>query len=390
MYPPAEVGVAAAVITSAMMLATLSVPLGRLYERFLPLAGTRTEPLLKQGFLVVAATATLLGIALVAFGPRHMLFETGWGMASYPLLVMVFAIFTLQDKATAGLGVARWAAAKNSVHSAAKLAAVFVFAGAGSAAVIVASWGTTAAAASLCILVAVRHRCRSHPRFLGTPNLPPRRELWSYFGSSFGINAAWAIGPFMVPLIVLSQLGAEANAHFAVTWAIITALYAMVRLVVSPYVAEVAGSPDKVASLTLRLVGLVAVVSCVGSVALVVVGPLMLSLVGKEYRADGQGLLYLAAAFLPLSAVGAIYECVARVQRKLMLLMAMTCVSMFVIVCGSLIGTRSVGVVGVGWAYLAAEMISACVFIAPTVLWIWRNAKANKTGIPACGTPLEL
>jgi O-antigen/teichoic acid export membrane protein len=379
LYPPREVGIAAALITSATVLSALAVPLGRLYERFLPLAGTRTGPLLTHGFLVVAATAVLLGIGLVAFGPRHTLFETGWAMGSYPVLVMVLAVFTLQDRATAGLGVARWGAAKNSFHSVAKLAILVIFAGVGSAAAIVASWGTTAAVAALCLLVAVRRRYRSHPRFQVAPNLPPCRELWSYFGSSFGINAAWAIGPLLVPLIVVAELGAEANAHFAVTWAIINALYLMVRLVVCPYVAEVSASPDKVAPLTFRLVGLVAAVSLVSGVGLLVVGPSMLSLVGSEYRADGQGLLYLAAAFVPLSAVGAIYEGLARVQREMMLMMVVSCLSTFVTVFGSLIGTRLLGVVGVGWAYLAAEMVSAIALFVPTALWLRRTVKANGT-----------
>jgi len=102
-------------------------------------------------------------------------------------------------------------------------------------------------------------------------------------------------------------------------------------------------------------------------------------MVGTEYRAEGQGLLYLAAAFVPLSAVGAVYEAFARVERRLRLMMAVLCVSTFLSVFGSLIGTRLVGVVGVGWAYLAAESVSAAVLFAPTVLWLRRTAKATVT-----------
>ena len=264
-------------------------------------------------------------------------------MACYPVLVMVLAIFTLQDKVTVGLGVARWSAAKNSFQAVARVVALvlFVLAGTDSAMSIVVAWGATAAAAALCILVAVRHRYRSNPRFLVPPNLPSRDQLWSYFGSSFGITVLWSIGHLVVPMIVVTQVGAEANAYFTVTWAIISALYLTVHLVVSPYVAEVAANPGKVASLSWRMVRMVTAVICVGSIGLVVVGPIMLSVVGAEYRVQGQGLLYLAAVFVPLSAVGAIYEGFARVQRRLGLMLAVRCVSTCLIVVGSLIGTRS-------------------------------------------------
>ena len=163
LFPAEEVGTAAAVITSAVMLSTISIlSIDALYERFLPQAGTHAGPLLKQGFLLVAATALLLGAGLVVFGPSYALFDAGWAMACYPLLVMVLAVFTLQDKATVGLGVARWSAAKNSFHAVAKLVLLLVLAlvWTDRAVSIVVAWGATAASGG-----AVRSGC-------GTPPVP--------------------------------------------------------------------------------------------------------------------------------------------------------------------------------------------------------------------------
>ena len=137
--------------------------------------------------------------------------------------------------------------------------------------------------------------------------------------------------------------------------------------------AEVAANPDQVASLTWRMLRMVAAVTCVGSVGLVVVAPIMLGVVGAEYRAQGQGLLYLAAVFVPLSVVGAIYEGYARLQRRLGLILAVRCVCTCLIVFGALVGTRTVGLAGVGWAYLVAESVSAMVLLAPVVLWLRRT-----------------
>jgi O-antigen/teichoic acid export membrane protein len=378
LFPAREVGIAAAQINSAVMLSFLSIlSLDTIYERFLPVSGTHARSLLKHGFLLVAVVAALAGTALVVFGPRESMFDSGWEMVSYPVLVMVLAVFTLQDKATAGLGVARWAAAKNAIHSMGKLIAVLALAWTGAAVSIVLAWGVTAAVIALYLLFALDRRSRSNPRFLGIPNLPPRQQLWSYFGSSFGLTACWAVGNLAVPLIVLTQVGAEANAYFAVSWAIIIALYVTLDLIVSPYVAEAAANPDKVISLTWRMLRTLAVVTCMGSIGLAVVAPAMLSVVGAEYRTQGQGLLYLAAIFVPLAAVTAVYEGFARLQRRLRLLLGVRCVATVVIVCGSLILTRTAGVSGVGWACLAAESVAAAVLIGPVIVWI-RRARSGE------------
>lgn len=371
LFPPRQVGIASALITSAVMLSTLSVvSLDAMYERFLPVAGSRAGALLRHGYVLTASLAIVMAVAFIACAPSELLLDSGWSMAGYLTFVLVLAVFTLQDKASAGLGVARWAAAKNAFHSLAKLIAVATLAWTGLAAAIVVAWGATAAASALWLMIALHRRSLSEPRFRVAPNLPPRRELWSYFGSSFGLTALWAIGPLVVPLIVVAQIGVEANAYFAVTWSMVSALYLVVHLVVSPFVAESAAHPDQVAVLSRRMIRTVVLVSAVGAAGLALVGPVMLGVIGAQYRAHGAGLLYLAAVFVPLSAPGAAYEGLARVHRKLKLALAMGFVSTALIVVGSLLATRAVGVVGVGWAYLVAESLAAVVLIGPLIRWL--------------------
>ena len=374
LYPAEAVGVGAAVLTSGVMLSTLSLlSIDTLYERFLPMAGVRTGTLVMRGFLIVAATALIAGVAVVAVGPSE-LFVSGWMMILYPLLVMEHALFALQDKATAGLGVARWAAAKNTFHAVVKLAALVALAWTGSALSIVLAWGATGAVAVVVVLLAMRRRYRTDPQFLGPPTLPSDRQILLYFRTSFGLTAVWAIAPLVIPLIVLSQFGAEANAHFAVTWAIVNALYITVHLILSPYVAEVAAHPDKLYALSRRMLQTMAVVALGGSLGLMLIGPFALGLVGGEYRSEGEGLLYLAALFIPLSAVAAVYEGFARVNRKLGLIFAARTVGTVLIIGGSYVGTAMFGVVGVGWAYLVAEAVTAAIVIVPVVRWL-RRAK---------------
>ncbi|CAN5178813.1 hypothetical protein BH11ACT6_BH11ACT6_14390 [soil metagenome] len=373
LYPAEAVGVGAAVLNSAVMLSALSLlSIDALFERFLPTTGERTGPLVTRGFLVVAVTALIAGSVAVLVGPDE-LFESGWMMALYPLVVVGHALFTLQDKATAGLGVARWAAAKNTAHAIAKLVALVALAWTGTAVSMVLSWAVTGAIIVVVVLLAMRRRYRTDPQFLGPPTLPPVRQILRYSGSSIGITAVSVISPLALPLIVLSQFGAVANAHFTVAWAMVGALYVTLHLVVSPYIAEVSAHPDKVGSLSLRMVKTMVVASLIGSLALVTVGPIALGLVGGEYRTEGEGLLYLAALFIPLSAVTAIYEGFARVNRKLGLILAVRGVAAVLIAVGSYVAVPVYGVIGVGWVHLVIEAVTTAIFIVPVLRHLRRN-----------------
>lgn len=380
LFPAHEVGLASAIITSAVLLSTMStLGLDVLYERFLPVAGTRAPTLLAHGFLLVAAMGVLTGAVLVALGPRDPLFLSGWSMGGFPLMVMVLAVFALLDKASAGLGVARWSAAKNLAHAVAKMAVVVALAIWDQAVTIVLSWTLTALVAAVGTYILLRRHSIRHPRWQQPPAMPPRRQMWSYFGSSFGIASLSSFGPLVVPLIVVSQVGPSANAYFAVAWAMISALYLMLHLIVSPYIAEVAAHPEQVATLSRRMVGTVSVVAVLAAGGLITVGPLLLGLAGSEYRTQGTELLWLAAAFLPLSAVGAVYEGFARVQRRLSLYLSVQVLVTAVIVAGSWFGARSVGLIGVGWAYLSAEALSAAILIGPAVHWLRRAGGHTRT-----------
>ncbi|AII05285.1 O-antigen/teichoic acid export membrane protein [Rhodococcus wratislaviensis] len=388
LFPADQVGVASALISTAIMLSTLSnLSLGSMFERFLPVAGHRAGPLLVKGFAAVATLAFVSAVGLIVLGPRDTLFENNLEIAIYPVFVVVLALFALQDQTVSGLGVARWAASKNVFHALAKLLAVVVLAASGSALAIVASWGVTAAIAVVVVLTSMGLRIRSDPRYRQVPSLPSNKELGVYFGSSYGISALGAIAPLVVPLIVVTRVGTAANAYFAVTWSIVSALYIMVNLMVGPFVAEAAAHPDKIVSLSRRFVRTIAVVAVVGGFGLAFVAPLALGFIGDEYRAEGTPLLHLAAVFVPLTVIGAVYDGLARVYRRLTLAVVTQCLATVVIIVGSLVFSSSIGVAGVGWAYLAAETLTAVILAGPLISWLrrlrnrakWERWLAKKT-----------
>lgn len=371
LFPAHEVGVASALLSSAIMLATLSnLSLGSMFERFIPQSGSRARILLIRGYLTASALAVVLSCCLIWLGPSEVLFTATWEVVGYPILVVVLAVFALQDNTTASLGVARWGAYKNTLHSIVKLVAIVALAKIGSASTIVFAWGLTAAVGAACLAAALRRRVRADPRFALAPNLPPRQELWSYFGSSYGITALGSVAPLIVPLVVVSQLGAEDNAYFAVSWSMVSAAAIMIGLLVGPFVAESAAHPDKAPELTARFIKMIGAVAILGGLGLAFVGPVILGFIGEQYENHGTPLLRIAGIFLPLLAVSVAYDGLARVHRRLRLALVMQCVATAVIVVGTFVTTSRMGVDGVGYSFLLAQFVSAAVLLVPLLKWL--------------------
>ncbi|MBY4272259.1 lipopolysaccharide biosynthesis protein [Rhodococcus fascians] len=371
LFPVEEVGSASAVIASAVMIATLSnLSLGSMYERFLPTAGVRAKSYVLRGYAAVLSLALILGCAFLVVAPVDELFTTTTEIATFPIFVGVLAVFALQDQTSSGLGFARWAAAKNVFHAVVKLAVLALTYETGRSFTIIAAWAVPAAIAAIVLFRAFGKKLGSDPRYQLAPSLPPRKELWSYFGSAYGITALGTMAPLMIPIIVVSTLGPEQNAYFSLTWSIVSAIYVLIGVLVGPFVAEAAAHPEQFSRLAKRFIGLLCIVAIGGSFFLAVVAPFGLGIVGPDYRENGTIIVHLAAVTIPLSVVGALYDGLARVRRRMRLAVLVQIAATIIIVTGSLTLSPSLGIAGIGWSYLAAEAFGAVVLLVPLIRWI--------------------
>ncbi|WP_037140143.1 lipopolysaccharide biosynthesis protein [Rhodococcoides fascians] len=371
LYPVAEVGSASAVITSAVMLSTLSnLSLGSMYERFLPVSGRLAKSFVVRGYITVTAFAFVLGCGFLLVAPVDKMFTSTAEIVSFPPFVAVLAVFALQDQTSSGLGVARWAAGKNVFHAVVKFVLLLALFSTARSTSIIAAWAVPAIIASVVVFRAMLKNLRNEPRYKSEPDLPPRRELWSYFGSAYGITALGSLAPLLVPMIVVATLGAEDNAYFSLTWSIVSALYILISVLVGPFVAEVAANPEQFNRLTKRFMTMVCIVAVGGSFFLAVIAPFGLGIVGEQYRENGTIIVHLAAVTIPLSVIGSLYDGLARVQRRMRLAVVVQVVATTIIIVGSLTLSSRLGIAAVGWAYLAAEAFGALVLIVPLIKWI--------------------
>lgn len=363
----AEVGRASAIISSASLIAILAnFSLGRLYERFLPLAGADTSQLVRRGIGFAACTALLFGTVFVLVGPRSQLFSNWVEALLFPLFVAVLAFYALQDQILIGLGRPRTIATKNIGQSTAKLVAVAAMIPLATGTAIVWSWVAPAAVITAIIAVVVIRR--EIARREGPPDLPPRRDLFQFFASSYAINAVHVTVPLLVPLIVVAQLGTEMNAYFSMCWLVVNTLGILIGATAAPFVATASTPGADLRSCTMRFVLLCGGAAVAGCLALLVAAPLILSILGSDYAEHGTTLIRIMAFTLPSVALMTIYTALARLRRRLRLAVTAQVMLGIVVVFGVIVTLPHWGINGVGYTYLAAEMMCTLILVGPTVV----------------------
>lgn len=365
-FPTETVGRASAAVTTATMLGTLAcLSLGGSYERFLGESGRRTRRYIVLGLALVAALALLLGTAFVALGLADRLVEDPAQRWAFPGIVLAFALYALVDPICIGLGGATWAAAKNICTAVVKLAPVVLLSGSGALA-LSGSWALVALTAAA-VTAGGALRSRTVRLREAAPTLPPARELLAFQGASFTLMIVATAVPLVLPLVVLTSLGATQNAYFNLAWSLCAAVGTLYAAVMSSYVATAANDPRQVAAHTRRVVRLLVLTGLAGGVGLAGAGPVMLHLVSPAYAEAATPLLRLMAVSFALQSVVFLYGAMSRVVRRQRLVVAVQTASAAGIVGGVLWALPQHGLTGVGLVHVAVEAVCALVVAVPCV-----------------------
>ncbi len=362
-----QVGQASAIISTMVTLGTIAnLSLGPMLERFLPISGRRAGGYLVKAQLITAGFAVLLGVGFCLVGPVEDMFSEPWQPPVFVGFVVVQAAFALQDNVLTSLGVARWAAVKNTGHAALKIVTLLLVVVAAGGFALAASWGVVSGLAVVGGLVVGQTR---RPRLTAEfrDDLPPHRELWSYFASNYGIVVIASVPGLVIPLLVLSQRGAEQTAHFNLSWVLVAAFFTVLGAVVGPFVAEAAARPDEVLSLLRRFVRLVVPIAVAGGLFLAFLAPWLLHLVGKDYGTESVPLLRAMGLTVTLTAFTACYTVLAKVERKLALLVWVQVGSAILLVGLTALWVEPLGLAGIGLAYLVVQVLSCLVMVGPLI-----------------------
>jgi O-antigen/teichoic acid export membrane protein/tetratricopeptide (TPR) repeat protein len=365
LYDRQALGRCSALVSALIVVSSLAqLDLPTILPRFLPQAGRSAGRFIAYGYGASSVAALAVGVGFVTILPR---LSSQWQfLRTSPSLAVLFVvalvmwgIFALEDAALTGLHRAVVVPVENSVYGMAKL---FLLVG---VATVLPSTGVFAAwlVPLLAIVPAVNWLIfRRYVKLRDATKASGLRAreiirfaLLDYLGSLF----AQGYG-YVLPLLVLSVLGAAANSSFFVAWTIASALELAAYNFGTSLLVEGVRAPGRLAQLTRGVLIRCGLITVSGAAVMAAGGRIILRLFGPAYGDASLLLALLGTATIPISVVVvtlALDRIAGRTGR-----VALTQLTLAVLVLGlSVPLMKKFGIDGVGFACLTAGLVVAVV-----------------------------
>lgn len=344
-------------LTFISMIATLN--LNNVFIRFLPASGRLATRFVWRGYVAVAIIGIAVGVGYVATGLAATIVPAHFpDRVLFVAAVPIFAVFTLEDSVLTALRITHWVPLENGITVLARILMlpVLVFLPARSA--ILLAWiGPAALAVIIVNGYLFGHALPARPHRDGD-GLPPWRRLASFVVAEYLTSLFGAAVLQVMPLIVVSRLGATEGGYFALPWLICTSITVFLWSVGASFIVEVVTAGEYSMSMmarSLRLWGVVCVVSMFG---VLVVGPFVLQAAGHGYASHATVFLLIIGVSVPFGFVRVLYSAFTWLEQRVWMLLGITIVSAAALL-GLTLALLRLGLAGVGWAYLISQVVGA-------------------------------
>ena len=367
LYHVDTVGASSAVISTLLLLSAVAqLGLGTGMMRFLPRAGTDTRRLilLSYGAVILTSGVLALGFALLG-GALEFKGVMGRGplLAVFAILAtMSWSIFYLQDAVLKGLRRAKWVFIDNLLYNLAKIATLVFGARYMVHAGIVESWFLPTPIMIVLIgwmIFGVFTRPENIvPSPVGGERLTLREVATSAGGDHVGSLVAEA-AVRLLPLLVLAVLGVAENAYFYQAWLVATPIALFASSMADSFSAEAATDRPSIGRYSRDILRHMALLILPVAALLAVAAPLVLTLFGRTYAAEGTVLLRWLCLSSPLVIFNAWYLAYLRVTGRIKRVVWLQVLAAAVLIALSYLLIHPLGVAGVGIAWLISQAAEA-------------------------------
>ncbi|MGH8906049.1 MAG: lipopolysaccharide biosynthesis protein [Egibacteraceae bacterium] len=351
LYSPEEVGTGAALISAMLLFSgATQFSLTGVLVRFLPRAASHS---LVFGSYAASMGAGIVVTSAVLLLGRHwvppVLRLPGWAGVWFAAAVAIWSLFVLQDSVLTGLRQAVWIPVENIVFGIAKILALAVFAKMELPWGVFLSWTVPVALSVLPVNWLIFSRLL--PRHLAAGRAAFERfgrgQLWRFIAGDYIGSLFWQTGSTGLPLLVGSLLGNEANAYFAVPWAVVTAVDLVTTNLAVSLTVEAAADRSRfqeyARAMSRRGLGLI----ILGVALVIAFATPVLRIFGHQYAANGTtALRLLAIATLP-KAVTILYLAACRVQRTTGRIARVEAAHCLLVLASAIVLGRHLGLTGV-------------------------------------------
>lgn len=367
LYATEDVGRASATIAAMLTLANLAnlnLPMGLL--RFLPTAGERGPAFVRRAYAVTAGAGAVLaaGFVLVAPGVSGGLaFLRGSTATAVTVVVGValWCVFALQDAVLTAVRRAHWVPVESGLFGLVKIALLVVLAGTAGGDGIVLAWLVAMALAVPPVNAYLFARALPrHAAERGGGRPLAVRDVARFVGADYAGVLLVHLSTTALPLLVLSLLGAAANALFFVAWTIGASLLRVAANVGYSLTVEGAFDERLLAEHGRRALGRCLQLVGLGAVVVLVAAPWLLAVFGPDYR-DAAVLLRLLAVSAVPASVNLVSLALLRVRRRLARIVTLQGVQCAAMLGLTLLAAPRAGLAGVGAAWLVTQLVLCAV-----------------------------
>jgi O-antigen/teichoic acid export membrane protein len=194
------------------------------------------------------------------------------------------------------------------------------------------------------------------------------RTTYHFSVGNYLTNLFMSAPTYILPLMVLNLLGADATAYFYVTLMIASLLYMIPNAVSTSLFVE--GSHGEALKTTvLKSIYAIFLLLIPAIVLLYLFGDFVLGLVGKDYSMSGFELLKVMVIASVFVAVNTIFSSIKRVQKEVKQLLLLNGVTSLLLLALSYVFMLNFGLIGAGYAWIISYGISAVI----VGLLVWRE-----------------
>jgi O-antigen/teichoic acid export membrane protein len=385
------VGRTSAEIVAMTMVANLAqLSFGSIFERFLPVAGTRTRSFIKRAYSMCVATALVLSVIYVFSGlGRHVVPHTRFGQIFFIVTAVMWTIFVLQDNALVGLRASRWVPVENILFAIAKLALLPVMLWVSAAQGVFLAWSAPVVLTIICVNWYLFGRRIPEHESLKLPNesLPKSRELFFLAGAQYATLLFSVFTPSIVALIVIERLGPVANAHYYVPSLIYTGLSLIIVSIIRSFLVEAASEPHHLRRHTnMAIVAMTAVLIPTVTIGVIFASD-FLRIFGTDYADRGTTLLRMMLLSLPLSAVPLFYSTFAWLDRRVWWMTVRNLVDVVVFFCVMFALIGHYGILSIGIGFLASSALQGIFFLPISIKRYRMTSNSDPPNTDSLGAP---
>jgi O-antigen/teichoic acid export membrane protein len=393
LYSQRALGRASALVSALLLVSALAqLNMGNVLPRFLPLAFRRSGRLIGYGYATTSVAAAIAATAFVLVMPLvnaqwRFLGASAWLAIGFAAATVLWGIFALEDAALTGLRHAGVVPVENTVYGVLKLLLLVEVARLLPSTGIFVSWIVPLVVIIPVInVLIVRRYLRQGAARVGPGDIGARvspRDVIRFAYVDYIGNLLGQIYTNLLPLLVLSILGAAANGTFYVAWTITMGLVIVATNFATSLLVEGTSAPERLPELTRGILKRCMLIVTLGVVLLIAAARPVLSIYGSKYAADASSLLgLLALGVLPRSLVVIAFSLdriAGKVGRATLTNVALT----ILVLGGSWTLLTRIGIEGVAIAWCGANFVIAIVRLPTIIRAAARRGKHAAVPAPA-------